>query len=194
MNSMRSSVFKVSHLQWGHGQVHPLPSILLYDAPSRQHEVCRALPCRARWPCQPLWPWYALVSRLVSDGVFTSHSEILRLPTRGSWPHERLAAWGGDGALATVGPGEHGAGSFRLQWRKWEAPHPLPDLCWVSRTDLAPCGPPSRVLADAPTAGHAVCTLGSMGRGAAQPFKGHTVIYNIPHWFHLWGITGEDET
>lgn len=59
---------------------------------------------------------------------------------------------------------------------------------------LHPVDPPSRILADAPTAEHAVCTLGSMGRRAAQPLKGHPVIYNIPHWFHLWGKTGEDET
>lgn len=119
--------------------------------------------------------------------------EILHLSPWGS-PHGRPAACGGDGALAAVELGELRAGSFRLPWRKWEALHPKPDLCWVSRTDLAPGGPPSHILAEAPTAGHAIYTLGLMGRGAAQPLKGHTVIYNIPHWFHLWGKTGEDET
>lgn len=74
MNSMRSSAFKASNLQRGRGHIHPLPSILLYDAPCRQLGVCRALPSRVWWPCQPLWLRYALVSRLILDGVFTSYS------------------------------------------------------------------------------------------------------------------------
>lgn len=98
----------------------------------------------------------------------------------GLWPQ-----WGRE----STGQGASGCsgGSGRL-------PTPCQTCAGSHVLTLHPVNPPSRVLADAPTAGHAVCTLGSMGRGPAQPFKGHTVIYNIPHWFHLWGITGEDET
>lgn len=135
MNTMRSSAFKASNLQQGQGHIHPLPSILLYDAPCRQHGVCRALPSRVCWPCQPLWLQYALVSRLVLDGVFTSYSVKFFICPHGAvdllggrWPGVGMGLWlqwgwesagqgasgclGGSGKLST--PSQTCAGSHVL--------------------------------------------------------------------------------